>query len=66
MLPLAAVERIARKAGVERISHEAVEELTKIVEEIAEEVVIEVVTFTEHAKRKTIKAKDVKLVAGKV
>ncbi len=66
MLPLAAIERVARKAGVERISREALEELRNIVEEIAQELASEAAELAKHAKRKTIRAEDIKLAAGKV
>ena len=66
MLPLAPVERIARKAGVERISAEAIKELEKTVEIIAEEIVKEVSLLVKHAKRKTVKPEDIRLAAGKV
>lgn len=66
MLPLAAVERIARKAGAERLSAEAIVELEKAIEEIGLELAREAATAAAHAKRKTIKAEDIKLVAGKI
>lgn len=65
-LPIAAVERIARKAGVERISAEALEELTVSVEEIAAELVREIETIAKHAGRRTVNAEDVKIAAGKM
>ncbi len=66
MIPLAVVERIARKAGVERISREALEELKELIEEIAEDLAMEASELAKHAGRKTIKPEDVKLAAGKV
>jgi len=66
MLPLATIERIARKAGVERISADAVKELTKITEELGFELAIEASQVARHAKRKTILKEDIKLVAGKI
>jgi len=65
MLPLACIERIARKAGAERISKEALIELQKTIEIIAEELVKEISEVSRHAGRKTVKAEDVRLVAGK-
>ncbi len=64
-LPIAAVERIARKAGVERISAEALQELTNSVEEIAAELVREIETISKHARRRTVKPEDIKIAAGK-
>ncbi len=65
-LPIASVERIARKAGVERISAEALQELTVSVEDIAAELVKEIETIAKHAGRKTVKPEDIKIAAGKV
>ncbi len=65
MLPLSAIERVARKSGAERISKEAVVELEKTLETAAEELMKEIVSVARHAGRKTVKAEDVRLVAGK-
>jgi histone H3/H4 len=65
MIPLAATERIARKAGAERISAKAIKELTKIVEELGYELALEAAQAARHAKRKTIIRKDIKFIAGK-
>jgi histone H3/H4 len=65
MLPLASIERIARKAGTKRISSKAVKELAKCVEEIALELALEAAQAARHAKRKTILKHDIKLVADK-
>ncbi len=65
MLPLSAIERVARKSGAERISKEAVVELEKTLETAAEELMKEIVSVAKHAGRKTVKAEDVRLVAGK-
>ena len=65
MLPLATIEKIARKAGVERISAEAIKDLAKIIEELGYELSLEAAQAARHAKRKTILKEDIKLVAGK-
>ena len=65
MLPLASVERVARKAGVERISADSIKELSKAVEEIGCELALEAAQDARHAKRKTILRKDIRFVAGK-
>lgn len=64
MLPLAAVERIARKAGVKRISAKAIKELERIADQIGLELALEAAQVARYAKRKTILNKDIKLVAG--
>ena len=65
MLPKAAIERVARKAGVGRISREAVTELQKTVEEVGLELAREAAQAAKYAKRKTIKAEDIRFVAQK-
>jgi len=65
MLPLAPIERIARKAGIERISAKATKELAKIVEELGYELALEAAQVARHAKRKTILREDIRFVAGK-
>jgi histone H3/H4 len=65
MLPLATIERIARKAGIERISADAIEELTKTIEDLGSDLALEAAQAARHAKRKTILREDIKLVAGK-
>jgi histone H3/H4 len=65
MLPLASVERIARKAGIERISADSIKELSKIVEEIGCELALEAAQDARHAKRKTVLKEDIRFVAGK-
>jgi histone H3/H4 len=65
MLPLASIERIARKAGARRISAKAIKELSKTVEELGLELALEAAQVARHAKRKTILKQDIKLVAGK-
>lgn len=65
MLPKAAVERIARKAGVERISSDAIKELQNTIDEIGIELANESAQAAKYAKRKTIKASDIRFVARK-
>jgi len=65
MLPLAAIERVARKAGVERISADAIRELNKTIEELGSDLALEAAQAARHAKRKTILKEDIRLIAGK-
>ena len=60
-LPLFTFERIARKAGIKRISHDAVEELRDIIEEYGEEIARKAVRFATHANRLTVLKRDIKL-----
>ena len=62
MLPLLPFERIARKAGVKRISRDAVEELRDIISEYAMETAEKAVKISRHANRRTVMLEDVKFV----
>jgi histone H3/H4 len=64
-VPLAAIERVARKAGVDRISAGAVKELQKTLEDIGLELAMDAAEAARHAGRKTITKDDVFLVSGK-
>ncbi|MBN2202785.1 MAG: NFYB/HAP3 family transcription factor subunit [Candidatus Aenigmarchaeota archaeon] len=65
MIPLACIERIARKAGARRISAKAIKELAKTTEEIGLEIALEASQTAKHAKRKTLFRKDIRLIADK-
>lgn len=60
-LPNAPIERIIRKAGADRVSEDAIEELKTAVEEAAEEIAKEASEMSEHANRKTITKNDVEM-----
>jgi histone H3/H4 len=62
-LGLSAMYRILKKAGAERVSDESADELRRIVEDIATEIAKNAVDMSKHAKRKTVKAEDVKLAS---
>ena len=55
--------RILKKAGAERVSDESVDELRRIIEEIAVEISKGAVDMAKHAGRKTVKSEDVKLAS---
>ncbi|MCK4521876.1 MAG: NFYB/HAP3 family transcription factor subunit [Nanoarchaeota archaeon] len=63
LLPLAAMEKILKQAGAERVSDKAKVALKEIVEDIVEKIAIDSIKFALHAGRKTIKAGDIKLAA---
>jgi len=61
VLPLAAVDRLIRKAGAPRVSESAVAELTDILEEFGIKLSQKASQLSAHANRKTITAEDIKL-----
>jgi len=63
ILPLAAMEKILKKAGAERVSDKAKEAIKLVLEEKAEEIAEAAIRYANHAGRKTIKAEDIKLAA---
>lgn len=60
-LPNAPIERIIRKAGAERVSEEAVDELREAVEEAGEDIAREAIELAEHADRNTVKKEDIEM-----
>ena len=62
-LGLAAMYRIIKKSGGERVSEEAADQLRRILEEIARKISDQAVDLSIHAGRKTIKAEDIQLAA---
>jgi histone H3/H4 len=62
MLPLLPFERIAKKAGVRRISKDAVEELRDTMDEYASKLAEMAVKISRHANRRTVKEEDIKFV----
>lgn len=62
-IPAAPIDRIIRKAGADRVSEEAAQELAKILEEIALGIASQANTFAQHAGRKTITAQDIQLAS---
>ncbi|MBT5021540.1 histone family protein [Candidatus Woesearchaeota archaeon] len=63
LLPLAAMEKILKQCGAERVSDKAKVALKNVIEDIAEEIAENAVKLALHAGRKTVKAGDVKLAA---
>ncbi|KAI1829182.1 Histone H4.2 [Penicillium sp. IBT 35674x] len=54
-----AIRRLARRGGVKRISSMVYEETRGVLRAFLENVIREAVTYTEHAKRKTVTSLDV-------
>jgi histone H3/H4 len=65
-LAIAAMHRICKKAGAERVSEAAAIQLAKVLEEIGIKISREAIDFAMHAGRKTVKAEDIEIAAKKV
>jgi histone H3/H4 len=61
LLPLAPMEKILKKCGAERVSDKSKVALKEVIEEIADEIAVNAIKLAQHAGRKTIKSKDIKL-----
>ena len=64
-LPLTAMDRIIRKATKLRVGLDAREALAQILEEEGAKIAREAGKYAQHAKRRTVKAEDIRLVTGK-
>ncbi len=61
ILPLAAMEKLLKKAGSLRVSEDAKEALRDILEAYAQEIGQKAAKFSVHSGRKTVKSADVRL-----
>lgn len=60
-ISLAAMERLLKRAGAQRVSEKAKEELKEALESYAREVGENAIKYAKHAGRKTVKDEDIKL-----
>ncbi|HLG24880.1 MAG TPA: histone family protein [Candidatus Nanoarchaeia archaeon] len=60
-LPLAAMEKLLKQGGSDRVSDKAKTALKEVLEQKALEIGKRAAQFAEHAGRKTIKAQDIRL-----
>ena len=65
-LPIAAMHRIIRKAGADRVSESAAEELGRILEELGVHIGEEALDWSMHAGRRTVREDDVEMAAKKL
>ena len=65
-LAIAAMHRICKKAGAERVSESATKEMSRVLEEVGIKIGKEAIDWSMHAGRKTIKAEDIKKAAEKI
>lgn len=61
--PLSPLEKVARKAGAERVSASALKEMRAALLEISDKMAVEAVAACHHAKRVTIKREDIQMAA---
>ena len=62
-LPFTTIRRLCKKAGAERVSAKAVDELSKVLVEFGTEIVKEALTSVMCNERKTLMRDDVKIAA---
>ncbi|RJS85725.1 histone [Candidatus Bathyarchaeota archaeon] len=65
-LAIAAMHRLIKKAGAERVSESAAREMGKVLEDIGLKIGKEAIEWSMHAGRKTVKAEDVRKAAEKI
>jgi len=65
-LAVAPMHRICKKAGAERVSETAANELAKVLEGIGIKIAKEAIDYAMHAGRKTVKAEDIEIASRKV
>ncbi len=58
-ISLSAIEKIAKKSGVERISHEGLIKMRDLVEDYTVKISKDAVKMAKHAGRKTVRGEDV-------
>ena len=66
LIPLAAMEKILRNAGADRVADDAKMALKSLIEEKADEISSRAIKFALHAGRKTVKAEDIKLAVHEI
>ena len=62
-LPLAAMEKVMKEAGAERVSDKSKAALKEVLEERAIKIAEQAVQLALHSGRKTVKGPDIKLAA---
>lgn len=65
-LPMAPVERLIKRAGAERVSDGAVEELADYLEDEVIKIAQSAIRLSKHAGRKTVTKDDIKLALSAI
>lgn len=63
ILPLAAMEKLLKKCGADRVSEGAKEALCEALEQVGSKIGEKALKFAQHSGRKTIKSSDIKLAS---
>lgn len=63
LLPLAAMEKLLKHAGAERVAESAKTALKEVLEAKTEQIAAQAAKLASHAGRKTVKEGDIKLAA---
>jgi DNA-binding protein len=65
-LSVAPMHRLCKKAGADRVSEAAAEELARVLGDIGIKIAKEALDYSMHARRKTIKTDDIEIATRKV
>lgn len=63
LLPLAAMEKVIRKAGADRVAEDAQSALKTVLEDVGHKIAVKAARLANHAGRKTVKKEDIQLAA---
>lgn len=63
VLPLAAMEKLLKKIGADRVSEDAKAALKEVLEDYGEKIGGHAIQIAKHSGRKTVKGGDIKLAA---
>lgn len=66
ILPVAPIDRVAKKAGAKRLSDDAKITLTEVIEEIAFMIAERAAKLAKHTGRKTIQQSDIELAKREI
>ena len=61
IIPLAAMEKLLKKCGANRVSEDAKKAIKEVLEEYGEKVGEKAVRIAQHSGRKTVKGSDIKI-----
>lgn len=61
ILPLAAMEKVIKSVGAERVSEDAKKIMKEILEEKGEKIAERAIKFAQHTGRRTVKKEDIEL-----